>query len=111
MWLHLPDREAGSGTAPRHKHVVLLHDEDTYPNHTDIAVVAASSFRWGRSLYPYEVLVGSAEGFDDTTVIDCRWVFTVQKGEIGSDYTTTLPGDVMERIAESIVDGLRLYPS
>lgn len=58
---------------------------------------------------PFEVRVGSTEGFQHDTVIDCRWIFTFPKSRFDrSELVVRLDLLVMERIAAAIVQGLQL---
>jgi len=108
--LHLPDRVRGAGTSPRLKYVVCLQGGPDFANQTDVAVVVASTYtRRASGLQPYEVLVGQSQGFLHDTVIDCRWVFTIQKTEAPpSTFRLRLPPDVMDDISAALVVGLQL---
>jgi mRNA-degrading endonuclease toxin of MazEF toxin-antitoxin module len=108
--LHLPDRVRGAGTSPRLKYVVCLQGGPDFANQTDVAVVVGSTYkRRVGGLQPYEVLVGPQHGFLHDTVIDCRWVITIQKAEAPpSTRKFRLPPDVMDDISVALVVGLQL---
>jgi hypothetical protein len=108
--MHLPNRVSGVGTIPRTKYVVSLQGGPEFANQTDVAVVVASTYRRpARGLQPYEVLVGQSYGFLHDTVIDCRWVFTIQKAEAPpSTFRFRLPQSVMDDISDALVVGLQL---
>jgi hypothetical protein len=105
--MFLPDRgPTGAdppGTVPRLKYVVVLQEES---NATDIAV--CNSLKAPRRPRAYEVLVGRSEGFDHDTMIDCRWVFTVQKRHLRAAEHLPLPRAVMNQVSEALVVGLQL---
>ena len=107
----LPNRASGAGTIARRKYVVCLQGGPDFANQTEVAVVVASTFRRQRpmGLRPYEVLVGQSHGFQNDTVIDCRWVFTIQKTEAPpSTFVFRLPQDVMLDVSAALVVGLQL---
>jgi mRNA-degrading endonuclease toxin of MazEF toxin-antitoxin module len=108
--LSLPDR-SGTGLHPpgitqKEKRVVLLQSsEDTM---TDVVVVVCNSLKASRQKRSYEVFVGIGEGFDHDTVIDCRWVFTVQKRHLRAPAQRPMSPQVMAEISEALVVGLQL---
>jgi mRNA-degrading endonuclease toxin of MazEF toxin-antitoxin module len=108
--IHLPNRASGAGTSPRLKYVVCLQGGPDFANQTDVAVVLASTYRRRASgVQPYEVLVGQNHGFLHDTVIDCRWIFTIQKAEVPpSTRKFRLPPDVMDDVSAALVVGLQL---
>jgi len=108
--VHLPDRARGAGTSPILKYVVSLQGGPDFANQTDAAVIIASTYkRRARGVQPYEVLVGQREGFSHDTVIDCRWVITIQKAEApSSTWQFRLPPDVMDDVSAALVVGLQL---
>jgi mRNA-degrading endonuclease toxin of MazEF toxin-antitoxin module len=107
--MFLPDRgPTGAdppGTVPKLKYVVVLQEES---NATDVAVVVCNSLKAPRRPRAYEVLVGRSEGFDHDTMIDCRWVFTVQKRHLRAAEHPPLPRAVMNQVSEALVVGLQL---
>jgi mRNA-degrading endonuclease toxin of MazEF toxin-antitoxin module len=107
--LELPDRTKGSGTSPRAKYVVILQSGAGFDNLPDVAVVVCSSSRKaGRPIRPFEVLVGPDEGFETETVIDCRWVRTIQKQDVPQTRYTELSDVVMDQISAALAVGLQL---
>src|ERR1019366_1220908 len=82
----LPNRTAPSGTAlaPRDKYVVVLRGGTRAASEPDVPVVIASTDRRspGQNLRPFDVAVGTAEGFSRDTIIDCRWPYTLQKARL-----------------------------
>lgn len=108
--MHLPDRARRAGTSPRLKYVVCLQGGPEFAKQTDVAVVVCSTYKQrAGGLQPFEVLVGPAHGFQYDTVIDCRWVFTIQKAEAPrSTFQFRLPPNVMDDISEALVVGLQL---
>lgn len=106
----LPNRASGVGTSPRLKYVVCLQGGPDFANQTDVAIVVASTYkRRARGVQPYEVLVGQNHGLLHDTVIDCRWVFTIQKALAPpSTFQFRLPPDVMDDISAALVVGLQL---
>jgi hypothetical protein len=110
--MHLPNRVSGAGTSPRRKYVVCLQGGPDFVNQTDVAVVVASTYRPRRAmgLQPYEILVGQSHGFQHDTLIDCRWVFTIQKTEAppSTTFMFRLPQDVMDDVSAALVVGLQL---
>ncbi|MGO8864449.1 MAG: hypothetical protein ACLQRH_27285 [Acidimicrobiales bacterium] len=77
----LPNRTTGVGTVPVDKYVVVLRGGLIAATETEVPVVVASTDRRtpSRGLRPFEVSVGTAEGFAHPTVIDCRWPYTLEK--------------------------------
>jgi mRNA-degrading endonuclease toxin of MazEF toxin-antitoxin module len=106
----LPDRDAGTGYITKSKWVVLLQGEDKFRNAADIAVVVASTWRAESPEHaPFEVLMGSGDGFQHRSVVDARWPFTLLKKDIRrGTYKTTLAGTTMEAISVALVIGLGL---
>lgn len=108
--LSLPDRTATGvhppGIAQKEKRVVLLQTGEE--NLTEVAVVVCNSLTKPRQKRPYEVFVGTPEGFDNETAIDCRWVFTVQKRHLHMPTQRPMPPQVMEEISEALAVGLQL---
>jgi mRNA-degrading endonuclease toxin of MazEF toxin-antitoxin module len=75
---------------------------------TEVAVVVCSTLRNARAPRPFEVLVDQRHGFDHETIIDCRWVFTVQMRHLRTPEHPPLPPDVMQQISEALTYGLQL---
>lgn len=107
--MFLPDRspagEVPPGTQPKLKYVVVLQADSSA---TDVAVVVCNSLKNPRQPRAYEVLVGTREGFDHDTIIDCRWVFTLQKRHLRTAEHPPLRQGVMNAISEALVVGLQL---
>ena len=107
VMLAFPDR-SGRPASQRLKHVVILQGGPTFASATDVAVVVCSTFR-GQRVRAFEVLVGSQEGFDHDTVIDCRWPRTISKDLPGmASPITHLTPDAMTQISEALVVGLQM---
>jgi hypothetical protein len=55
-----------------------------WPSASNVAVLVCSTSRrtLEQPLRPFEVLVDEAHGFKETTVVDCRWVYTILKSII-----------------------------
>jgi mRNA-degrading endonuclease toxin of MazEF toxin-antitoxin module len=94
------------GITQKEKRVVVLQTSED--NVTETAVVVCNSLKKPRQKRPYEVFVGPREGFDNETVIDCRWVFTVQKRHLRTPTQRSMPPQVMGEISEALVVGLQL---
>jgi mRNA-degrading endonuclease toxin of MazEF toxin-antitoxin module len=94
------------GIAQKEKRVVVL--QSSGDNVTEVAVVVCNSLKRPRPKRPYEVLVGAGEGFDNETVIDCRWVFTVQKRHLHIPKQRPMPPQVMDEISVALTVGLQL---
>jgi mRNA-degrading endonuclease toxin of MazEF toxin-antitoxin module len=91
------------------KYVVALQGGPDFAMADDVAVVVCSTRRGTRPVRPFEVIVGTAHGFDTETVIDCRWVRTIPKpAAVRSLLKTRLTSDVMEQVSEALVLGLQL---
>jgi hypothetical protein len=105
--LTMPGR-AGAAATVRAKYVVVLQGGRSFAGATDVAVLVASTHRRD-SVRPFEVLVGTADGFAHETVIDCRWPFTLLKDEVqAGNLKFTLSGDRMREVALGLVHGLQL---
>ncbi|MDY7085968.1 MAG: type II toxin-antitoxin system PemK/MazF family toxin [Actinomycetota bacterium] len=110
IMLSLPDRTPTGANPPgivqKEKRVVLLQTSGS--NLTDVSVVVCDSLKNSRPMRPYEVLVGVREGFDRETVINCRWVFTVQKRHLRMPTQRPLSPGVMNQISAALTVGLQL---
>jgi mRNA-degrading endonuclease toxin of MazEF toxin-antitoxin module len=108
--LSLPDRTPAGANPPgivqKEKRVVLLQTSGS--NLTDVSVVVCDSLKNPRAMRAHEVLVGVREGFDKDTVINCRWVFTVQKRHLRLPRQPSLSQDVMSQISAALTVGLQL---
>lgn len=106
--IQLPNRPQGDG-GERRKLILLLQDEHRFPTASDVAAVVCSTQRF-TDVRSFEVQVGLAEGFNDDTVIDCRWVHTLPKNSFSlGSRQFALSDMVMEEVSEAIVVGLQLY--
>jgi hypothetical protein len=100
----------GIGERTREKFVVILQTFDD-PSVTDVAVVVCSTDDDpGRALHSWELRV-AARCFDRPTVVDGRWVFTVDQArfENAQPALATLDEDVMVELGCAIGVGLQLY--
>jgi mRNA-degrading endonuclease toxin of MazEF toxin-antitoxin module len=81
-----------------------------FANCPDVAVVVCSTHRRTGRPRPFEVLVGTADGFEHDTIIDCRFPFTVSKQIRGMDLRPLfrLSPDVMLQVSEALVVGLQM---
>lgn len=100
-----PNRRGGG---EHRKYVVALQDERRFPTDHDVAVLVCSTQRLPE-VRDFEVQVGVEEGFEQDTIIDCRWIYTIPKYELTLDTRQfTLSPEVMESVAEAIFIGLQL---
>jgi hypothetical protein len=114
--LQLPDRSpAGAdppGTVPKLKYVVTLQGGQDFANTSEVAIVVASTLPSSRlanpMARPFEVFVDENHGFDHLTVIDCRWIFTVQQRHLRIAKHPQLPDHIMREISEALAVGLQL---
>jgi mRNA-degrading endonuclease toxin of MazEF toxin-antitoxin module len=110
--MHLPDRmPTGAqppGITPKLKRVFTLQGGASFANATDVAVVVCITLKSPRSPRPFEVLVDERHGFDHATMIDCRWVFTIQIRHLRAAQQPELPPQVMQEISEALTAGLQL---
>jgi hypothetical protein len=111
--IELPDRNNPGRTVKRDKYLVLLRGGPHAAGETDVPYVIAStdSRTPGTRLRSFEVLVGTADGFQHDTLIDCRWVYT----RLASDLTAAsrrfrLPLPAMDRVSVALVSGLHMHP-
>ena len=107
-----PNR-SGTGNEQRDKFVVLMQGGAFLDRVYDVAVLVASTYRpTGNALRPFEVLVGTTEGFAHDTVLDARWPFTISQQIIttAGEYKFTLPQAVMSRVSVALVRGLQMQP-
>jgi hypothetical protein len=104
--LKLPLRQLVDRRETRTKFIVILRGP-TRGSESDVPFVIAST-HGGGSLRPFEVLVGSADGFHHDTVIDCRWVYTLAKSEVQGSVQFVLGPAVMHRIDVALVSGLQM---
>jgi hypothetical protein len=104
--LRLPDRTVPGQFAERNKYVVMLRQ---IPADADIPFLIASTYNPARPPRPFEVLVGTAHGFDHETVIDCRWPYTLPKTWFNAaEHRFTLSPDVMREVSVALVVGLQM---
>jgi mRNA-degrading endonuclease toxin of MazEF toxin-antitoxin module len=97
----------GRGTLQ--KLMVVLQGGQDFANQTDVAVLVASTYLGGTPR-PFEVLVPAATpGFNNDTVIDCRWPYTVRRAQVEAMHLLfLLSPDVIELIDEALVVGLQM---
>lgn len=108
----LPDWEAG-GTTQRtcRKLVVTLRGGAGTSRDSYVPVVLASTDKrtLGQPPAPYEVAVDSAYGFDHSTIIDCRWVFSLPRATFDpTTFLFALPNAVMNEVSVALAVGLQL---
>jgi mRNA-degrading endonuclease toxin of MazEF toxin-antitoxin module len=110
--LDLPDWEDGGyDEVERDKLVVVLRDPGTPRRESYVPVVLASTRR-REQVARYEVLVEPAEGgFDDETILDCRWVYTLPWHLFYGEPLFELPLDMMEVVSAALVVGLQINPT
>lgn len=107
--LDLPNRSGSHETwTPTLKYIVVVRDESS---ETEIAVVVASSRKSERLLKGYEVDFRSeVGGFPRDTIVDCRWIWTIPRAELGREQAKFTISDIkMNEIREAITIGLNLY--
>src|ERR1039458_8338777 len=105
--LVLPNRGGGGGTSTKDKLIIVLNDGRVIGTAREVAVLIGSSWN-GNPLRPFEVLVGTADGFHHDTVIDCRWPYTLPQSQLPPGrHVLTLPQAVMTRISVGVVRGLQ----
>ena len=112
LTIDLPDRATGQGTIAQDKLVVVVRGGQDTQTEADVPILVASTNRRTgvHSIRKFEVAVGTAEGFVHDTVIDCRWVYTLQKTDFPSgSYRFSLPKVTMESVSLALVFGLQLY--
>lgn len=110
--IDLPDRVAGQGTISMDKLVVVVRGGPATQHEADVPILVASTNRRtaAQPARRFEVAVGTAEGFDHDTLIDCRWVYTLQKSDFPTgSYRFTLPDVTMDSVSLALVYGLQLY--
>jgi hypothetical protein len=93
------------------KFVVVLQDpEQMDVGATSIAVLIASTDRTGgREPRAFEVRLGVEDGFDHSTIVDGRWVYTLLRAHLDEfDYRFTLSDDRMDDIGVAVFVGLQL---
>ncbi len=104
--LRLPDRAVPGQFAERNKYVVMLRGISA---ETDIPLVIASTHDPARAPRPFEVIVGTTEGFDHETVIDCRWPYTLPKAWFkAEEFRFALLPDVMREVSVALLIGLQM---
>lgn len=102
----LPRRFGSGGVLD--KLVLVLQGGDAFEPYTDVAVLVASSYEGG-AIRPFEVLLGTDEGFDHETVIDGRWPFTLRKSDVlKGKRILKLTEERMHQVSVAIVKGLQL---
>ena len=103
----LPARGGGAGGV-RTKWVVVLQGGPDFAANPEVAVLVASTHS-GAPPRPFEVLVGTGDGFVHDTVIDCRWPFTMLKADLlTGTLETTLSTNRMHQVSVALVRGLQL---
>ena len=107
--IQLPNR-SGTGPVSRalDKLLVVLQGGPPFADCSEVAVVVASTWRRG-SPRPFEVVMGTADGFLHDTVVDCRWPYTLPKAQVVSGrHMFTLPSTRMHQLSLALVRGLQL---
>ena len=112
--IHFPDtgpdgkNPPGVKKDPQEKFVVVVRAK---PDELFAAVVVCST-RKPKDLHKkqrsFEVFVGTAEGFDAPTVIECRWVLTVQQRHLRSSKYPKQGDAVMDRISLALADAFNI---
>jgi hypothetical protein len=114
--LNIPWRDPRNPTGPyveRFKMVVVLRGGAGTATETDVPVVLTSTDRRPDStrLRSFEVLVGTAEGFDHDTIIDCRWPQTVPKQRMAAVAPAIrLDAQKMREVSIALFAGLQMQP-
>jgi hypothetical protein len=104
-------RPGEPGTYWAEKYIVLLQDpEQMDPRVTNYAFVIASTDRSGvQGPRAFEVRLGRADGFNRSTIVDGRWVYTNPRAELDEEeYFFTLSEDRMNEISIAVFIGLQL---
>lgn len=105
------------GGQRRWKYLVVLQGGPAFAHSGYVAVVIASTLdRNADDVEAYEVVVGTTEGFQHDTVIDCHRVYTFPKHDLPESGRLrtiwggqmTLPPAVMDEVSAAIVIGLQL---
>jgi mRNA-degrading endonuclease toxin of MazEF toxin-antitoxin module len=90
------------------KYVVILRGGQGTKGETEVPFVIASSKKEPGPPRAFEVEVGTAEGFQRPTIINCRAVYTLPKDEIGTNFKFKLPQNVMEEVDIALTEGLQM---
>lgn len=91
------------------KFVVVLR-EDPAAEH-NVPVVLANTFRIPREPFDWEVFIPpQADRFPAPTYIDCRWVYTLVKRQIGENYRFPLSTATMREVDLRLMKGLQMKP-
>jgi hypothetical protein len=104
---------AGGGVGRAEKYIVLLQDPRQMDrNATNFAFVIASTDRTGgKGPRSFEVQLGPGDGFNHSTTVDGRWVYTHSRADLKEeDYFVTLNEDRMSAISVAVFIGLQLDP-
>jgi hypothetical protein len=108
----VPLRERGSGNLTYlEKLVVLLQDFTTVDSRASqfSYVVCSTDRTGGRPTRLFEVRLGQGDGFDHSTIIDGRWVYTSPRRVLGDAiYRFTLTDQRMDDVSLAIFVGLQL---
>ena len=109
--LLLPNRDSAArddDVTARDKLVVILNDGAITASATEVAVVIASTHS-GAPRRSFEVIVGVNEGLKWSTVIDCRWPYTLRRSMLATErLITTLNPSRMHEVSLALVVGLQL---
>ena len=109
----LPNRNAPGGfLIPTSKYVAVLRGGRAAASELEVPVIIASTDRrvTGQKLRPFEVAVGIAEGFNHATILDCRWVYTLEKSQLpAANHRFRLSDKKMGDVSVALVSGLQMY--
>jgi mRNA-degrading endonuclease toxin of MazEF toxin-antitoxin module len=106
--LLLPDQNNPGQTVTLEKFVVVLRGGQATNHESEVPLLVASTLRMAGEPRPFEVHVDpTPTGFEEETVIDCRWPFTMQKVHV-DNYRFRLPADVMNDVSLALVRGLQM---
>ncbi len=110
--LYLPAWPGGP-LRPLLKYMVVLQDPRSMdPNATNFAFVIASTDRTGRGgRRVFEARLDESDGFDHSTIVDGRWVYTEPRDVLDEDdYQWTLSEERMDEVSLAVYEGLQLQP-
>ena len=101
----------GGGTEWAVKYIIVLQD----PQHMDAGatqyayVVGSRNRSAGRGPRGFEAELGQADGFEYSTMVDGRWVYTRPRDELEeTEYQFTLSEERMDAISVAVFIGLQL---
>ena len=104
--IELPNSKTPGLVEQRNKLIVLLRDS---PNEPGAPFLIASTHR-STNVRPFEVLVKESEKFfNNDTVIDCRWPYTISIGRLRQcKFMFELSEKIMADINVGLVVGLQM---